>query len=96
MATTITGSSISNVGTPSAWFTPAGMQFTVDIDVGDVIILTRRDSSDSVPKALAMIEQPRVSRVLSGPCSISVMVASAGRQYQLKPVSATATAQAQE
>ena len=70
-----------NAGQTSSWFTPSQSLFFADVDsAGDVVIETRRGSTDNAPKTVAHTVGDGRARI-TGP--ISVQIASGtGRDYR--------------
>jgi hypothetical protein len=79
----ISGSNVViNEGSAGAWFTVTGSSFIADVDSGaEVVLETRRDSSDVAPKPLHLGLGNNTSGLVSGPCSV-VVQSAAGRQYR--------------
>lgn len=93
----IANSSITASADPSAWFSPAGTSFVVDVDLGVVMVEVRRDAGDIIPKMLKLSVNGILHPVaISGPASMAFDAVVTGRQYRLTPMSGLATAQALE
>ncbi len=82
-----------NAGQSGSWFTPSQTVFFADIDsTGDVLIETRRGSTDTAPKGVAAGSNGlKGPRVITGPSCVQI-ASCTGRDFRFTCVSGTAVA----